>query len=150
MRYPGQNWPLTIELARQSGIPDFGFLGEDLAHLATAGFNALHQAEFGHIRENEHPEVTGVRLTTTVHTESPPVGSGLEAEKVAAVAKKIRRANLGDGFKDTPIYLGVDLKPGEEVCGPGIIEESFTTIVVYPGWTASVDDAGDYQLLKNP
>ena len=150
LRYPGQNWPLTIELARQSGIPDFGFLGEDLAHLATAGFNALHQAEFGHIRENEHPEVTGVRLTTTVHTESPPVGSGLEAEKVAAVAKKIRRANLGDGFKDTPIYLGVDLKPGEEVCGPGIIEESFTTIVVYPGWTASVDDAGDYQLLKNP
>jgi N-methylhydantoinase A len=33
--------------------------------------------------------------------------------------------------------------------GPSIIEETFTTIVVYPGWTARVDDAGDYELVKD-
>jgi N-methylhydantoinase A len=34
--------------------------------------------------------------------------------------------------------------------GPAIIEESFTTIVVYPGWTASVDDVGDYEMTRQP
>jgi len=34
------------------------------------------------------------------------------------------------------------------VASPAIIEESFTTIVVYPGWKARVDDAGDYELVK--
>jgi N-methylhydantoinase A len=32
--------------------------------------------------------------------------------------------------------------------GPAVIEETFTTIVVYPGWKAQVDDAGDYELRK--
>ena len=29
-----------------------------------------------------------------------------------------------------------------------MIEETFTTIVVYPGWEARVDDAGDYVLVR--
>ena len=33
---------------------------------------------------------------------------------------------------------------------PGIIEETFTTIVVYPDWNARVDDAGDYELVRAP
>jgi N-methylhydantoinase A len=31
---------------------------------------------------------------------------------------------------------------------PAIIEETFTTIVVYPGWKAQLDDAGDYELTR--
>jgi N-methylhydantoinase A len=31
---------------------------------------------------------------------------------------------------------------------PAIIEETFTTIVVYPGWEATLDDAGDYVLAR--
>ena len=62
---------------------------------------------------------------------------------------KSRRANLGQGFKDTPVYLGSDLLPGQLIASPAIIEESFTTIVVYPGWTARVDDAGDYELVRD-
>ena len=29
---------------------------------------------------------------------------------------------------------------------PAIVEENFTTIAIYPGWEAVVDDAGDYLL----
>ena len=47
-----------------------------------------------------------------------------------------------------PVYLGGELVPGNKVAGPAIIEESFTTIVVYPGWQARVDDAGDYELVR--
>jgi N-methylhydantoinase A len=35
------------------------------------------------------------------------------------------------------------------LAGPAIIEEIFTTIVVYPGWKAQVDDAGDYELTRS-
>jgi len=59
-----------------------------------------------------------------------------------------RRANLGDGFASTGVFLGEDLKPGATLSAPSIIEESFTTIAVYPGWRARVDDAGDYILNR--
>ena len=57
-------------------------------------------------------------------------------------------ANLGQGFGQVPVYLGSDLKPGHIIVSSAIIEETFTTIVVYPGWQASVDAAGDYELVK--
>jgi N-methylhydantoinase A len=38
------------------------------------------------------------------------------------------------------------LKPGAEIAGPAIIEEPTTTIVVYPGLSASLSAAGNYIL----
>jgi N-methylhydantoinase A len=67
-----------------------------------------------------------------------------------AVAKpaKTRRANLGGGYQQIPVFRGSDLRAGHEISGPAIVEETFTTIVVYPGWRAQVDDAGDYELTR--
>jgi N-methylhydantoinase A len=67
---------------------------------------------------------------------------------VLARVATTRRANLGHGYRETAVFLGSDLKAGYEVMGPAIIEETFTTIVVYPGWKANVDDAGDYELKR--
>jgi N-methylhydantoinase A len=148
LRYPGQNWSLTIDIAHKTGARDLSFVDASIGQKAIDGFNKLHAAEFGHIREGEIPEITGVRLTTSVDTPAPTISKGFTAKKVAAKPDKARRANLGQGFKDTPIFRGPDLKPGYEVMGPAIIEETFTTIVVYPGWKADMDDAGDYELTK--
>ena len=111
-------------------------------------FNQRHMAEYNHIREHEVPEMTGARLVTRVATPSPRVASGFSAAATTPEPAKSRRANLGDGFAETPIHLGSDMAPGMTVTGPAIIEESFTTIVVYPGWIARVDDAGDYELVR--
>jgi N-methylhydantoinase A len=104
--------------------------------------------EYGHIREGEIPEITGVRLATYVDTPAPTVTRGFTAPTVIARAVKTRRANLRSGYRETDIFRGAELRPGDEVLGPAIIEESFTTIVVYPGWKANVDDAGDYELSR--
>jgi len=104
--------------------------------------------EFDHIREGELPEIIGVRLVSRVNTAAPVVGSGFSAKSVAATPAKTRRANLGEGYQETAIFRGASLVPGNEIAGPAIIEETFTTIVVYPGWKAIVDDAGDYELRK--
>ncbi|MGB3620565.1 MAG: hypothetical protein WBA20_04395, partial [Ketobacter sp.] len=55
---------------------------------------------------------------------------------------------LGEGYQDTSIFEGAALQPGHEIQGPAIIEETFTTIVVYPGWNVMVDDSGDYEMRK--
>ena len=70
------------------------------------------------------------------------------ASRGAGRPASTRRANLGKGFAETPVFSGDQLVPGQSVAGPAIIEERFTTIVVYPGWKAAVDDAGDYELIR--
>ena len=139
MRYPGQNWSLTFDIKTNQGAEDLSFVDDSIGARAIEAFNKRHMAEYGHVREGEMPEVVGVRLSTYVQTPVLPVRSGFTAPKVAAKAAKTRRANLGDGYRETPVFRGAELGPGHEIAGPAIIEESFTTIVLYPGgapaWT---------------
>ncbi|MDE2597470.1 MAG: hydantoinase/oxoprolinase family protein [Sphingomonadales bacterium] len=148
MRYAGQNFSLTFDLHTGGKLHDFAFADEGMGARAIALFNARHMAEYNHIREGEVPEVVGVRLASRVATPSPAAGGGLTAPVSRPQPAKLRRANLGQGFADVPVHLGKDLRPGHEVPAPAIIEETFTTIVVYPGWLARVDDAGDYELVR--
>jgi N-methylhydantoinase A len=146
LRYPGQNWSLTVDAAQQRGTRDLLFAHDDLAAAMMARFHQLHFDEYGHGRSNETPEITGVRLIASTEIPAPPFGGGGSAPRRDATPAKQRRANLGQGFRTTDIYRGSDLAPGHHIPGPAIIEENFTTIVVYPGWDALVDDAGDYEL----
>jgi len=148
MRYPGQNWALTFDVQTNRGVNDLSFVDAGIGQRAIEAFNARHMEEYGHIREGETPEIVGVRLATFVDTAAPPVARGFAATSAPAPVAKRRRANLGAGYQETDIFDGGALKSGHEIVGPAIIEESFTTIVVYPGWKAQVDDAGDYELTK--
>lgn len=148
MRYPGQNWSLLFDMQTNKGLHDLSFIDGSFGEKAVAAFNERHMQEYGHVREGEEPEIIGVRLATSVETPSPIVGKGFTAAAGAAEATKRRRVNLGQGYQETDIFSGAGLKPGHEVTGPAIIEETFTTIVVYPGWKATVDDAGDYELSR--
>jgi N-methylhydantoinase A len=148
MRYPGQNWSLTFDFQTAKGERDMSFVNEGLGERAIKAFNERHTQEYGHVREGETPEVVGVRLATYVESPKPAVKGGFSAHAVPAAAVKKRRANLGEGYQDTDIFHGPDLRPGNQLTGPAIIEEVFTTIVVYPGWKARMDDAGDYELTR--
>lgn len=149
MRYPGQNFSLSFDYRADMPLGDLSFIGEDFGEKAIELFNKRHMAEYDHIREHEVPEVSGVRLNAHVVTPSPRASGGFTPSGKVPIAAKSRRANLGKGFAEIPVHLGKDLAPGMEVPSPAIIEETFTTIVVYPGWKAQVDDAGDYQLVKS-
>lgn len=148
MRYPGQNFSLTFDYKADGKLHDLSFVDAGFGAHAIELFNQRHMAEYNHIREHEIPEISGVRLVAQVATPSPQAKGGFTPSGATPSPAKTRRANLGQGFAETPIYLGKDLAPGTEVASPAIIEETFTTIVVYPGWKARVDDAGDYELIK--
>jgi N-methylhydantoinase A len=148
MRYPGQNWSLTFDVKTASGFGDLDFVDENIRAFAVESFNRRHMEEYGHIRDDEMPEVTGIRLATSVETPSPQVLRGFTATPTPATPATQRRANLGRSYEQVDIFAGPELQPGQEITGPAIIAESFTTIVVYPGWKAQLDDAGDYELTK--
>ena len=46
-------------------------------------------------------------------------------------------------YIDTPIVQRVELSVGETLDGPAIVEQDDSTLVVLPGHTASLDDAGN-------
>lgn len=146
LRYPGQNWSLAIDAAEVRGIRGRDFVDAALLARAVARFHERHEEEYGHARLAEAPELTGVRLLAWGETPRPSFASGFSAPAREPSPDRTRRANLGTGFADTPVYRGPALAAGHRLRGPAIVEETFTTIVVYPGWEAAVDDAGDLLL----
>jgi len=150
LRYPGQNWSLTIDVTEITGARDLSFVTDAMREAVIDGFHSAHESEYGHRREGEGPEITGVRLASSVQVPTPAFAGGLTTARREAEPVKTRRANLGDGFAETAIFDGPRLACGDVVEGPAIIEETFTTIVAYPGWSTVVDDAGDYLMTRNP
>ncbi len=148
LRYPGQNWSLAVDVAELRGPGDLGDLSDALRDEAVALFHRRHEAEYGHARLAEEPEITGVRLLCFAPVPRPRFGAGFTTGPRPAQAAGVRRANLGRGFEQTQVFRGRDLAPGAWLQSPAIVEETFTTIVVYPGWDARMDDAGDYLLTR--
>jgi N-methylhydantoinase A len=148
LRYPGQNWSLAVDVALVKGRRDLSFVGPALRDVAIDRFHARHEEEYGHARTTEEPEITGVRLIAFAPIPAPTFGSGFTATRRRAEPDHTRRANLGGGSVATAVHRGTDLAPGHVITSPAIIEESFTTIVVYPGWEATLDDVGDYVLAR--
>lgn len=148
LRYPGQNWSLAVDAAENEGPRDLGFADDTLADRVVRAFHGLHEREYGHARLGEEPEITGVRLLTRAVAPKPEFRGGFTATTRRPHAAGQRRANLGEGFSQTDVFRGPSLQPGDLVASPAIIEETFTTIAVYPGWQASLDDAGDYHLQR--
>jgi N-methylhydantoinase A len=148
LRYPGQNWALAVDVAETKGVRDLSFASVALRELVIERFHRRHEDEYGHSRRGEAPEVTGVRLVSLAEIPAPRFGAGFGQAPKRADPAGMRRANLGHGFGETAVYPGPKLRPGHVVPAPAIIEESLTTIVVYPGWEARLDDAGDYVLTR--
>ena len=149
LRYPGQNWSLTVDVAAQTGDRNLDFADDAMREAVVADFHARHEAEYGHRRDSEEPEITGVRLASSAPVTRPDFTGGFEATRREAKPHGTRLANLGRGFEETAVHHGPELEPGHVVRAPALIEESFTTIVVYPGWEATLDDAGDYLLKRS-
>ncbi len=79
--------------------------------------------------------------------ELPPLAAG----GMAADAKRTTRQMIfsRDGAAiEAPVYDGEKLGAGAEITGPAVIEEITTTIVIEPGWHASLHESGSYVLRR--
>ena len=85
-------------------------------------------------------EIVSWRLVATgpvVARDSTP-----ELSSVAGEPKSKRTARFGGEDIETPVYARRDLACDQAISGPAIIEERETTIIILPGWRATVDRSG--------
>jgi N-methylhydantoinase A len=138
--YPGQ----TFDMAVPAKTRDGRMSREDLAR-TVEDFHDLHEELHAYAVRDEEPVIRSVRVHTLGRTEKPRIGALPAATRPASDALHGRRpAWWGERFEDTPVYDGDRLAAGHRIDGPAIIEERFTTIVVYPGWNASLDANANY------
>jgi len=126
LRYRGQSFSLPIP-----GPPE-----PDPAALAEA-FAAEHEARYGYRAPEGELELVGVRVAAAVPGPElrPSAGAGAEPEE------RTRRAWFGGEWADTRVIRG-EPAAGNGAEGPCVFELPEATLVLPPGWSATVDDAG--------
>jgi N-methylhydantoinase A len=128
--------PITLEGGR--------LLEGDLERIVEA-FHDLHEELHTYAVREEEPVIRAVRVQTVGRTEKPGLGEfPREKGSVAAALRSRRMAWFEGRFVDTPVYDGDRVGHGHRIEGPAIVEERFTTIVIYPGQSAEVDRHGNY------
>lgn len=139
--YPGQ----TFDLAVPARLDARARLGAAELSATIAAFHDLHEETHSYAARDEEPIVRAVRVQALGRTPKPPARRLPRAAHPLAGALKGRRPAWFDGrFVDTPVYDGDRVGHGHRLAGPAIVEERFTTIVLYPGQTAELDVHGNY------
>ncbi|MEO0542802.1 MAG: hydantoinase B/oxoprolinase family protein [Pseudomonadota bacterium] len=105
---------------------------------AAAAFEAAHKAQFGFNSPGRQliVEAAGVEAVAAAASQAPTPRSVVQNHTAESLVK--RSVYSGGRWHDTSIFERADLRPGAEVAGPAIIIEPNQTIVVEPGWTATL------------
>ena len=143
--YPGQ----TFDMAVPAVTTDGRLTDADL-RATVQRFHDLHEELHAYAVRDEEPVIRAVRVQTLGRTAKPELREYERVHSPVAVALRSRRPAFFDGgFVDTPVYDGERVGHGHRIGGPAIVEERFTTIVVYPGWTAELDRHGNYVVTRD-
>ncbi|HZR84044.1 MAG TPA: hydantoinase/oxoprolinase family protein [Candidatus Binatia bacterium] len=142
MCYPGQTFDMPVPVAGE----DARFSRRDLER-AIHDFHSLHEELHTYASRDQMPIVRGVGLSATAITTKPELPRTPSSRRDPRAALKGRRRAYFEGrWVSTPVYDGVKLHARQTVVGPAIVEEPFTTLVVYPGQRATLDPMGNYHL----
>ena len=139
MRYVGQVHECTVE------IGNFPVNAHTIDQIKAA-FHARHEQLYTYSEPHSTVEVVNIESTVYGLVEKPK-RMHIAAGKPADQAIKAHRDAVfsADGKRiRTPIYDGAALGAGAIIKGPAVIEEVTTTIVIEPGWTATLDESGSY------
>lgn len=134
-----------------------------------AAFTALHQQHYGFTRPGHGIEVVNVRLLAEgssggevrsgqlcpgPDTVAPGGGERTDVALLVLEQLSVGFSSAGhDGagsvdFMKTPVYRRSSLVAGHTLTGPALIVEDSSTVLVDPGWTASVDEHGNLVLAR--
>ena len=140
MCYPGQNFDVSVPLSDGPGFGD-----GDVAGLVER-FHELHQADRGFCFPNNEPMLRSLRVLTVAGASSAPALAAAGEAPPAGGTAGSRRAYFGECFMDARVFPGECVEPGICIEGPAFIDEPFTVVVVPPGATAVLDEAGHFEL----
>jgi N-methylhydantoinase A/oxoprolinase/acetone carboxylase beta subunit len=120
-------------------VPD-GALGPDLAQALPAEFASRYAQVYGEgaVLVGGRIEIDLHRVVGTRAVSRPPLAAKPDAAG-PATPKGERQVHFGSGFTATQIFDGASLQPGQVVAGPAVIERMGDSVVLPPGYQATVD-----------
>ena len=141
-RYPYQVWELDVAL------PSKRFESQADVDALVAAFHETHERVFAVKELGQSVECLYWKGRARVHLPKPTLAAATGEAQGAPSAEPRPMWWGGDDPQQTPVFLGAALSPGERIAGPAVVELPTTTVVVYPGWTATVTERGDYLLER--
>ena len=105
----------------------------------------MHETLHTYACRDEEPILRGLRVKA-VATEEKPALPRTERTPAAKARAGARKAFFGGRVVPTPVYDGTKLGAGATIDGPALVDEPFTTVVIYPGQQARVDRFGNYSI----
>jgi N-methylhydantoinase A len=143
--YPGQTFDMPVP-AVTSGDGGGRMSARDFG-ATLERFHAMHESLHTYASRDQEPILRAVRIHAVGRTRKPPAWSEPRASAPVRAALRGQRQAWFDGaFVDTPVYDGDALYAGHRLEGPAIVEERFTTIVLYPGHRCELDEHGNYRI----
>ena len=135
LRYLGQEFTLTTPVDRP-------LLEAGDVSAMRAAFTELHHQRYGHSAPTETVELVNVRVTSSAARERPPLrvgeGSGAYLRGRRPVVFARNSAPL-----DVAIVERDELRVGDEIEGPAIVEEYASTTVLWPGDVVRRSETGE-------
>jgi N-methylhydantoinase A len=128
LRYAGQNYEIEVPYASEP------------ARLREA-FEARHRQLYGYAT-GETVECVNLRVVARLEAPLPPLPAPAAAGPAEPVGRQ-RASFPGAGEVELSRYERGALGPGAAVDGPAIVEDEWSTIVVYPGQRATADRHGN-------
>ena len=134
LHHPGQLW--TIRVPVPAGAMD--------AVTVRAAFEAEYNRLYGHVQPNGTIRVASLRLVARSSTGEVKVSGGTPATD-PPLPIETRSVWYGtQGWQDTPVYDGAQIRPGHRLPGPALVEELTTTVLAGPGDELWVDHDGNF------
>jgi N-methylhydantoinase A len=139
LRYRRQACELTVPMAQGA------VTRESLDRLAAA-FHDKHRQTYGHANPEEPVQLVNLRLTAIGRLRSLTLAQPPAAAPARCGTREVWFPE--DGSAPCPVHWRDGLAAGETIEGPAIVEAMDSTIVVPPGWIASVDGKGYIRLRR--
>jgi 5-oxoprolinase (ATP-hydrolysing) len=133
LRYRGTETPITVV---QPESDDY-----------LSRFTDEYRQLYGYVREARAVEVVQCRIEASGLSDVPAPAHFTEAPATyTPEAERRTRVIFGGEEIQTPVYSRLKLKPGARITGPAIILEPIGTILIEPGFDASMDVSENVRL----
>ena len=134
MRYLGQNYELELPLKMDK-------LTNSNIGAVWDNFHKTHKARFGFSTPGEIIEIVNFTVTAVARTAKPAL-SKLKSTTAKPRPRENRRVWFVGGPVVAPVYDRADLRAGQRIKGPALIEEQASVTVLEPGYHVRVHPQG--------
>jgi N-methylhydantoinase A len=133
MRYRGQAFELTVPLAGSRW--DQGALDALLAD-----FHAMHRQRFSYADPGAAVEIVSLRAAAIGRLTTP--AGFARARNGGLCPRRKREVRLDGAWQRLDVWRRDAMASGQQIRGPAIIEEDYTTVLITGGWTCLRRDDG--------